>query len=420
LRTRKHLLFDIGSVYGAQMAYYVVPLVTVPYLSRVLGPASWGLLAMAQAFALYGALIVDYGFIFSASRQIIAASTDREVESVIAGVLGAKLLLAAAVAIAAVMAYQLVPLFHEHPRLFTAAVCSEVVRALLPTFYFFGVRRVAFSSMLDILSRLAAAIGIFAWVHQPRDTWKVFALQGLGGLIAFAIGTSVMYSRYGFLWPGLGRSIRALREGGAMFLFRSAYHIFSLGNAFILGLFAPAQDVGYYAGAEKINSAAVGLLSPLSTALYPHSTAMIKQSFSQAVRLTRTSLYVMGAVAVALMLFMWVAATPVVSIILGPNYRPSAAVFRILSLRAPMLAWTNVLGFQWLLALGLEKSFQQVTVVALVINFSLAAILAPRFSFIGMGWAVVASQAAMVIGVYVVVRRRNLNPLAIASGAGRV
>lgn len=396
------------------MAYYVVPLVTVPYLSRVLGPASWGLLAMAQAFALYGALIVDYGFIFSASRQIVNATSKQEIEKVIADVLGAKVLLACTVGVAAVIAYRFVPLFHEHPVLLSAAMCSEVIKALLPQFYFFGIRRVAFSSMLDILSRLAASIGIFIFVHHPRDAWRVFALQGIGGLLAAGIGTGMMYSRYRFSWPRLRRSVTMLQEGGAMFLFRSAYHVFSLGNAFVLGLFAPAQDVGYYAGAEKINSAAVGLLSPLSTALYPHSTALIKDSFEQAVRLTKTSLVVMCGIGLALMLFMWAGSGLIVSIILGSKYVPSAAAFRVLSLRAPMLAWTNVLGFQWLLALGLEKSFQRVTVMALVINFALAAILAPRFTYVGMGWAVVASQAAMVLGVYFVLRRRKLNPLSIA------
>jgi len=375
---------------------------------------------MAQAFAMYGGLIVDYGFIYSATRQVVNASSRQEIESIVAGVFGAKLLLAAIVALSAIIAYRFVPLFHEHALLFSIAVASEVIKAFLPTFYFFGVRRVAFSSTLDIVSRLAAAIGIFIFVHLPQDGWKVFVLQGAGGLLAFAIGSTVMYSRCKFLLPRLRQSIQVLRDTGAMFLFRSAYHIFSLGNAFVLGLFATAQDVGYYAGAEKINSAAVGLLSPLSTALYPHSAALIKDSFKEAVKLTKTSLYVMCAVGAALTLCMWFGSGLVIHIILGAKYQSSIAPFKVLSLRAPMLAWTNVLGFQWLLALGLEKSFQQVTMIALIVNFSLAAILAPQFSFLGMSWAVITSQAVMVIGVYFVLRRRNLNPLGITSDLIRV
>ena len=173
--------------------------------------------------------------------------------------------------------------------------------------------------------------------------------------------------------------------------------------------------MGYYAGAEKINAAAVGLLSPLSTALYPRSAALVKDSFGKAVQLTKVSLYVMAAVGVALMLIMWFGSNLIVSLILGRNFQPSSGVFSILSLRAPMVAWTNVLGFQWLLALGLEKSFQRILMVALVLNFSLAALLAPRFTFIGMAWAVVASQATVVIGIYFILRRRHLNPLTMGA-----
>lgn len=393
---------------------------TVPYLSRVLGPASWGLLAMAQAFAMYGGLIIEYGFIFSATRQIATASSPAEIESIISDVFGARVLLAITVTIAASVAYYFVPLFHEHPLLLSVAVCSEIVRALAPAFYFYGIRRVAFPAILDVVSRFLAAIGIFIFVRHPQDAWRVFALNFIFGCVALAVEITIIYSRHAFVWPRLKTSLKMLHETSAMFLFRSASHIYSISNAFILGLFASPADVGYYAGAEKINSAAVGLLSPLSTVLYPRSAALVKDSFSKAVQLTKISLYVMGAISIALMLLMWLGSGLTITLILGHKFEPSAGVFRILSLRAPMVAWTNVLGFQWLLALGLEKSFQRILVIALVLDFGVAALLAPRFSFIGMSWAVVASQAAVVLGIYFVLARRKLNPLATASEPVRV
>ena len=375
---------------------------------------------MAQGFAMYGGLIIEYGFIFSATRQIATASSSNEIESIIADVFGARVLLAATVAIAAWVAYYFVPLFRQHPLLLSVGVCSEIVRALAPAFYFYGIRRVAFPAILDVVSRFLAAIGIFLFVHHPQDAWKVFALNFVFGCLALAVETTIIYSRYSFVWPRLKPSLKMLRDTGAMFLFRSASHIYSISNAFVLGLFAPPADVGYYAGAEKINSAAVGLLSPLSTVLYPRSAVLVKDAFGKAVELTKISLYVMGAISIALMLLMWFGSGLTVSLILGHKFEASAGAFRILSLRAPMVAWTNVLGFQWLLALGLEKSFQRILVVALVLNFGLAALLATRFSFIGMSWAVVVSQAAVVVGIYLVLHRRRINPLAAPAEPARV
>jgi len=85
-------------------------------------------------------------------------------------------------------------------------------------------------------------------------------------------------------------------------------------------------------------------------------------------------------------------------------------VLRVLSMRAPLIAWTNILGFQWLLVLGLERQFQKITVGALILNTLLATILAPRFSYNGMAWAVLISQAAAAVGIFIVIERRHLNP----------
>ncbi len=405
------------SVYGIHFANQVIPLVTVPYLSRTLGPAGWGLVAMAQAFALYGNLVVEYGFVYSATRQLATASTDQEVEETIAGVMGAKGLLSLAALVAACGAYLLVPLFREHPSLLWTAVLSEMIKAMLPIYYFYGIKRVATASYLEISARAAATVGIFLFVHKPEDAWKVFALNGATAIVTLVVSHAMIYSRYALRWPRLKDGMNMLRQGWAMFLFRSAHNIYALGNAFILGLFVSPQAVGYYSGAEKINTAATGLLSPFTTVLYPRAATLVKSSFGQAARWTRVSLYVMGGASVILGLTMWFGSPLFIPIILGRNFTPSESVFKILSLRAPMIAWTNVLGFQWLLVLGLERQFQKITLAALIVNVLLATCLAPRYSYNGMAWAVVISQAAAAFGIYIVLRRRGLNPFTISSDA---
>jgi len=392
-------------------------LITVPYLSRVLGPASWGLLAMAQAFATYGGLVIEYGFIYYGTRRVATARDAREIEAILAGVSGARILLSVLVMVCACLAFLYVPLFRHHPVLLWSAVGAEIVKALLPNYYFYGLNRVALASLLDISARVAAAAGIFVIVHGPKDAWRVFALQGAGAFIALLIAHRIIRMRHAVPFPRLDGAVRMLREAGNMFLFRSAHNIYVLGNAFILGLFASPDTVGFYAGAEKINSAAVGLLSPLTTALYPRAAGMAQTSMRRAARLTTVSLYVMGAVSLVLGALMWFGAPLIVRVILGRGYTPSAGVLQILSLRAPLVAWTNVLGFQWLLALGFEKSFQRITLLALVLNVALALYFAPRFGASGMAWVVVVSQAVVAIGIQNVLQRRRVNPFAIQSDA---
>lgn len=404
------MLWDIGAVYGIHFANQALPLVTVPYLSRVLGPSGWGLVAMAQAFGTYGNLVVDYGFVYSATREIATAENKTDVEEIIAAVSGAKLLLSVAALLAALAAYLLVPLFREHPILLWTAMLSEIVKALLPVYYFYGIQRVAIASLLDISARSVAAVGIFLLIHQPSDGWKVFALNGVTAAATLVIGYALVLRRYLLLLPSFSGGWRMLREGWAMFLFRSAHTIYTAGNAFVLGLFAPPRAVGYYAGAEKISTAAVGLLAPLTTVLYPRAAALVKTSLARAAKVTRLTFYLTGSCAVLLGVVMWVGAPLIVRLLLGRNFSESEGVLRILSTRAPLIAWTNTLGFQWLLVLGLERQFQKVTIAALVLNLVLATALAPRYSYDGMAWAVLCSQALAAAGIWIVLNRRRLNP----------
>jgi polysaccharide transporter, PST family len=105
----------------------------------------------------------------------------------------------------------------------------------------------------------------------------------------------------------------------------------------------------------------------------------------------------------------------IIRVVLGHNFLPSASVLRILSLRAPAVALTNVLGFQWLLALGMEKSFQRITIATLLLNILLAICFAPKYTFNGMAWCVVISQTVAAAGIYFVLRHQKLNPLAMIS-----
>ncbi len=412
---RKHgrVLVDVASVYGVQFGNYVFPLITIPYLSRVLGPEMWGLTAMAGSFGMYGHIIVEYGFIYSATRDLATSTDRRHTENVLAGVTGARLILATCVLLAAFAAQAFVPLFHEHPLLLWAAVIAEIFKGSLPNYYFYGIHRVTTASFLDIAARGFAMVGVFFLVRKPADAWIFYALQGLGALTAILVAHWMIYSQYSMRMPRLRDGLRMLREGASMFLFRSSHNLFVLGNAFILGLFAPPQAVGFYAGAEKINTAAVNMLSPVTTALFPRAASMAKSSLGKAAQLTNVTLFATLAFSALLSVVMWFGAPIIIPLILGPGYEPSINVMRILGLRAPLVGWTFVLGFQWMLSLELEKPFQIVTLLALGCNALLATVFAPHFSYTGMAWTVVVSHLVAAVGIFYVLRKRRLLPFAL-------
>lgn len=73
---RKQLISNFFSLSSIEMANYLFPLITVPYLVRVLGPGKYGLVAFAMAFVQYFVMFTDYGFNLTATRNISVSRDD--------------------------------------------------------------------------------------------------------------------------------------------------------------------------------------------------------------------------------------------------------------------------------------------------------------------------------------------------------
>jgi PST family polysaccharide transporter len=394
------------------MASYVVPLITIPYLARVLGTTGWGLVAFTQGFGAYVAVVGEYGFMFSATREVAQNRGDRnKLANILAGVIAAKTLLAVASVLVAVSVEWVVPEFREHPALFWSGMLWAFGRTFSLTWFFQGLERLRLVSALEVAGQGLATVGIFIFVHSAHDADRVLSLQGAGYLLSFVGSVWLAYGEVAFRLPNWSLAMESLRMGWTMFLFRGSLSLYIAGNAFILGLFASPQTVAYYAGAERISRAFLGVLAPISQALFPRISYMVQNARERAARLARISLMVMGIGGAAMGVAAYVFAPLAVRILLGSQYSPAVPILRILALLPPLIALSNVLGIQWMLPLRLDRAFNSIIVTAGVINLGMATALAPRYAAHGMAWAVVCAEIFVTVGMCIFLRTRKLDPL---------
>jgi len=403
---RHPVVHNALALYGIQFAEYVLPMITVPYLARVLLPAGWGLVVFAQGFSGWLALVLEYGFGFSATREIARSRDDPEHSAnMVAGVVGANILLLIAATIVAFTVYFLVPKFHDNPIYLWLAFVIALTQGIRPLWYFQGLEQMTFPAWLNVAGRVCVTAGIFFWVKTADSGWKVLALQSIAGVIVSGVILAAMYRQIPFRWPSLDSSIGALKTGWTMFLSRSAISLYTLANIFILGLFASQSEVAYYGGAERINRAVLGLLQPISQALYPRMSNLAARNRERAAEAARLGLLFFGGFGILAGAGLAVLAPLVIRILLGSKYEPAVAVFRVMTLIVPLIALSNVLGVQWMLPFGMDKAFSRIILGAGVLNVALAVYLAPHFGSIGMAWSVVAAESFVTFGMWLVLRR---------------
>jgi len=399
-------------LYWAHLANYLLPLITVPYLARVLGPAGWGRLAMALALGIYITHVVEYGFHLSATREVARSRSDRaRLADLAAGVLGARALLGVLILPIPLVLQARLPVLGEHPALLWGAYLWGVAQGSSFGWYLMGMERMRQAALLDTGTRVLATAGIFVLVRAPKDAALVLLLQAAAGFLALGGGWIMVRREAPIRWPGWRATRDALRMGWSMFVFRASAGLYTAGNAFILGLFAPPQVVGYYAGAEKIGRAIVGLLGPAGQALYPRVSRLASHARTEALRMVRLGLAAMALGGVLLGIATFLGAPVLVRLLLGPGFEPAVAVLRVLALVPPLAAASNVLGIQWMLPLGLDRPFTRIVIWAGLLNLGLAVWLAPSLGERGMAWAVVAAEAFAAAGMWLYLRIRHLDPL---------
>jgi PST family polysaccharide transporter len=409
---RHTLVQNVLSLYGVQVASYIVPLATIPYLARVLGSAGWGLVAFAQAFGAWVALVGEYGFSLSATREVARHREEGDkLTEILAGVLGAKILLSAGAVVVALFLRWWVPIFREHPALLWAGMFCALGQGFNVMWFFQGIERMRLVAALDISAKAVATAAVYVFVRRPEDGWRVLIAQGCAFALSSFVGMVLVYQQHSFRLPTWRLVREALRMGWSMFLFRSSVSLYTTGNAFILGLFVAPQLVGYYAGAEKISRTFLGLLNPISQALYPRLSHLVAHAQSRAARLARISIGVMAAAGASIGALVFLLAPPLVQVILGSSFAPSATILRVLTLLIPIVAFGNVLGIQWMLPLGMDRAFNRIILLAGLLNLLLALFLAPLYGNFGMAWAVVVAEAFVSGSMYLVLRSQKLDPL---------
>lgn len=396
---------DAIALYGARAVGLAAPLVVLPYLARRLGPEVFGAVIFAQAYALWLGLLVDYGFQLSGTRAVARSRADRaRLAALVGDVLAAKLLLAGLAAVVTVAVGAAVTIARAYPHLLWLAWLAAVAQAMSPLWCFQGLETLRVPAVLEALARGATAVLVFVLVSGPGDGWAVLALQAAATGAASVIGWGLLVRQTAVGPLSLSGARSALAMGRSMFVFTAGVSVYTTANSVILGLFAPPAAVAAFGGSERLVRGALSVLSPVSQVLYPRIAALVEQDRARAAAVARMSLWLMGAAGTLLAASLAVFAPAWVRLFFGPGYQDAVPLLRTLAVLVPLVAISNVLGIQWMLPLGMDRSFNAITIGAGLFNIALAPAVILAFGSLGLAWTVVATETLVTLAMWAVLR----------------
>lgn len=385
----------IAVLFSAHAVGVVVPLLTLPWLARVLGPAAWAPVLIAQGLANWATLVLEFGFDLAGARDVAQATSEAELARTAAAIQRARLLLTPFVSLCVVGVAAIV--MPGDWRLIAGTVAFVVARGLSPYWFYQGKQKVRAAALLDALSKVIPAAAVFVMVRGADDGWWVLALQALGAAVSTSVLTWRMHGEHALPRVTTGEAFAALRGAVPLFAARAAAGMYLQANTMILSFFAPPVAVATYGGAERIVRSSINFLTPLTQALFPRMSRLVRTAPDEAHRELRRILVILVGLAIVGAGAMALLGTPIIALLLGASYAASADVLRVLVLAIPLVTAGTVLGIYWALPWHREQLFLWSIVLGGVVNIVTALLLVPNGQAMGMATAVIAAECSVTL-----------------------
>ena len=378
---------------------------------RILGPEKYGLVNFAAAFTGYFTILTDYGFNLSATQEISVNRDDKQkVSEIFSSVITLKIFFFISSTLLFFSLTIILPALQSNMFLLVVTFFGVLGTALFPLWFYQGMEQMKYILIIYVSVRFVTTILIFVIVNTESDFIKYAGLNTVTQFVIAIIGLTFAIHKFGikYTFPSQILIKQQLKKGWELFLSTVWINLYTTSNVFILGLFASANVVGYYAAADKIRFAFQGVLSSMSQSLFPFVNKLLTESYVKFIsfnrKLFKIALIIGAIISVLLFLF----AAPIVRIVFGNEYQSSILVLKIIAWLPLVIFLSNVLGIQTMLPLNKKRSFSLILFFAAMINLILSFILVPKYFEIGTSISVLVTEIFVTSSFYIFIKRNKI------------
>ncbi|MGE7307312.1 flippase [Priestia megaterium] len=390
---KKNYLFNL--IY--QVLTMILPLVTVPYVSRVLNPDGVGTFAytssIVQYFILFGTLgISTYGV-----KQIAINRDDKkELSKTFVNIYCLQLILTSISLIIYIIFVLL--FFHEYKIIALLQIIMLLSAVIQCSWFFSGLEEFKQIVIRNILVKIVSLIAVFIFVRKPDDLALYTVIMGFSSLI----GQLVMWfyiKEYVILIKVSFKSIFShLRPTLVYFLPQLAIQVYFLLDKTMLGVISGTSEVGVYDYADKILKIALAIVTSLGVVMLPRmANTVASGNIEKAREYIISSLQFSTLLAVPIMFGIAGISKEFVPWFLGEEFKDSILVLTVLSPVILLMAWGGVLGTQFLIPFGKMKEYTISLYVGVVINILVNLMLIKPYGAIGAAVGTLCTECAVVL-----------------------
>lgn len=378
------IISNFLSLFVLQGLNYILPLITVPYLVRTLGPEKYGVIVFATAFITYFQVVTDYGFNLSATRRIsINRNNKSELDEIFSSVMLIKFVLTIMCFIFFIIIVLNFKKFQGYYKIYIYTYGMVIGNFLFPIWFFQGMERMKYITIVNVLGKLFFTVLIFILVRSSVDYLKVAWLNSLSFIMIGIISLLIVYFKFKirFKMPTIEILKRDLKEGWYIFTTSFLTNILTSTGTFVLGLFTTEKIVGYYGAIDKVVKAFVSMSLPVTQAIFPHISEMFKNDYESGKNeVVKFAKYVMLFTTI-MCLIIAMFNKNIIFILYGNKYNTYSHILKYMSIWIYLSILNNFIGIQYLIGSGNGKYYSKSFTISAVITLGLFLILIKFISY---------------------------------------
>ncbi|WGE54972.1 oligosaccharide flippase family protein [Actinobacillus equuli subsp. equuli] len=378
---------------------FLFPLITFPYVSRVLNPVGTGKVAFAYSIVSYFSIFAAFGVANYGIRACAQVRDNKEkLSKTVQEILCINIVLMSFVYFVYFLSVAFIPELKAEKTLFLISGLNILFAIVGVEWLYKGIEQYSYITIRSIIFKFIAFFLVFACVKTEADYSVyafiiIFATVGSGIVNLYNLRKIIIIKRfenYDFK--------SHLKPMMTFFITTIAVAFYVNVSVALLGFIQGNEEVGYYNAAYRIKDVMVSIITSLGAVLLPRLSYYIENNmqdkFNEIVSKSTQFIFILS---IPLVIFCILFAKPSVLILAGSAYSGSIVPLQVLALIIFIVGLSNLTGIQMLIPLKKEQYLCYSVVIAAVINMVFNLILIPQYGAIGVAVSVVVAEVSILI-----------------------
>ena len=403
----KSIKFNFIMNFILTVSNFLFPLITFPYVSRVLLPEGTGKVAFALSIVSYFTIFASFGVATYGIRTIAQVRDDKErLSKTMHELLFINIISMTIVYVALAIAILVVPKFAMEKELFGVTSLFILFTIVGVEWLYKGLEKYQYITVRTIVFKIASLFLVFLFVKEKSD-YIVFAFISIFAIVGSGVLNLInsrklinytLYSEYEFK--------KHLKPMFVLFLTSMAIAIYTSLDEGLLGLLSSPEQVGYYNAAVRVKGILFTLITSLGVVLLPRLSYYVENhmetEFHEALAKSTNFIIVIAA---SVVIFFTLFAKETILILAGENYVASIIPLQIVVWALILSAITNILGIQILLPLKKDKQLLFSVLCAATVDVIANFLLVPKLAAVGTALSVIAAELSVLIVQIIILRQ---------------